>query len=281
MSATDYLIDSTTRNAVYLQRLAGGESKKAIAYLDELQLKISGVMATGDFTQVRKDKIIQDVKLLNTEYLAEMSAQIVESAKNTGVYTAGFTKRLMDKAATVDFVLPSGQVVEQAVLNMAMDVTPGQKTVTVKDALDQYSTAKAGEINRSLADSLASNATKDQALNSIHDVMRTAKRQADTLVRTITNASANVGRLETLQENKRFLQGYEWVAKLDARTTLTCAGRDGVIYEFKSNNPMPPAHWGCRSQIVAALLPQYQEPNLKGERDAANGEITANTTYGA
>ncbi len=280
MSAGRYLADATTRNAVFTQRLAAGEAKKANQFLDELRLNINGVMSTGDFTPARQEQVLLEVDRLNTEYLDEMGLQIAQTVRDTGQYTAGFTKRLLDKASTVTFVLPSDDDVAIKVLTASMDVQPGGKSITIQDAIDQYKIAKSGEITRVINDGIVSGLTKDQIIENINKAIQIAKRQGETLVRTVTNSSANIGRLSTLIEAQQYLEGYEWVSKLDIRTTLTCAGLDGKVYEFGTGNPLPPAHWGCRSQIVAALLPKYQAPGLKGEKNAEGGKVSANTTYG-
>ncbi len=258
MAATKYTVNATTRNAVHTQRLAFGEFKKVVKYLNELQVSINGTMATGDWTVTRQDAVTLQIAKLNKEYMDEMSLQIGKSATKTGVYTAGFTKRMMDKASNVKFLLPSDSDIETKVLMAVMDMSPGIKPLTMQEAISQYGATKAAEINRALSDGIIIGLTKDEIITNIDSVINIARAQSEALVRTTTNSAANIGRMATMTENKEFLEGYEWISKLDDRTTDICNERDGNVYEFKLGNPTPPAHWNCRSQIAAALLPQYR-----------------------
>ena len=73
-----------------------------------------------------------------------------------------------------------------------------------------------------------------------------------------------------------------FVATLDGRTTLVCAGNDGNVYRVDERHPTPPLHRGCRSTLapflggeiggtrpyVKEFKPLAQVP--KSERDVGN-----------
>lgn len=56
-----------------------------------------------------------------------------------------------------------------------------------------------------------------------------------------------------------YFNQYQWVSIMDSRTTAVCWGRNGNVYTY-GVGPIPPAHYNCRSKIVALL----------GEHDAMN-----------
>ena len=90
----------------------------------------------------------------------------------------------------------------------------------------------------------------------------------------------------TIFENEELMDGYEWVATLDSRTSLICGSRDGIIYSFLATNPRPPAHFSCRSTIVAKVSPKYDlASDVTGNRlsKGASGKktVSANTNYGS
>ena len=275
MSSKTYMMNSTTRNAVHLQRLAFGEFKKAVKYLDELQVSINGTLATGDWTQARQRQVTIQIAQLNKEYLDAMTAQIAESAQDAGKYTAGYTKRLMDKAANIKFAMPDGVDLDAKILTAVMEMSQDVKPITIQQSIKKYGDNKAAEINRVLSDGIITSATKDEIIAGINSTVNIARGQAEALVRTTINSSANVGRAATLLENKQYLEGYEWVSKLDDRTTEICTDRDGKVYPFASGSPMPPAHWNCRSQIVAAILPKYQQRGIGGTLPKREKELKA------
>lgn len=79
----------------------------------------------------------------------------------------------------------------------------------------------------------------------------------DTILRTnITNAF-NRGRLVAASDEEDVIQGYEYTATLDERTTHLCRGLDGSIIMKDDPNLgrlTPPLHWNCRSLLVPVLV---------------------------
>lgn len=85
-------------------------------------------------------------------------------------------------------------------------------------------------------------------------IMQTSTRQASALVRTAVNEIANKASVLTYTENADVVQGFEFVATLDERTTEICAAADGKI--FATDDPaalIPPLHWNCRSTTIPRL----------------------------
>jgi len=78
-----------------------------------------------------------------------------------------------------------------------------------------------------------------------------------------------------MEENEDVLEGYEWVATLDSKTSLVCSSRDGTVYPFTDDpirSPKPPAHFSCRSTIV---------PKVKPEFDLTGGRVGVRPAIGA
>ena len=106
-------------------------------------------------------------------------------------------------------------------------------------------------------------------VNKITNIEPLQKRKASTLARTVTNQVSNQTRIETMKANEDVLEGYEWVATLDSRTTIICASRDGNVYTNYDTDPKPPAHFNCRSTITFKVDPKYDlGQDLKGTRPA-------------
>ena len=63
--------------------------------------------------------------------------------------------------------------------------------------------------------------------------------------------------------NGKFLQGWQYVAVLDRRTTMVCAHRDGKVFSLTQRSMLPPAHFNCRSTTV---------PVFKSWKDVADSE---------
>ena len=60
--------------------------------------------------------------------------------------------------------------------------------------------------------------------------------------------------------------GEEFLATLDSRTTLECAGNDGKIYAI-GQGAYPPLHWGCRSLRVPVMKENYNDQTKKSNRE--------------
>ncbi|QDP53466.1 MAG: putative minor head protein [Prokaryotic dsDNA virus sp.] len=91
----------------------------------------------------------------------------------------------------------------------------------------------------------------------------TTRRELGTLVRTATDAFADLARVQIAIENP--LAGKEiYVAILDSRTTEQCSGLHGTVYS-PDEGPRPPIHWYCRSTRVPLVgdgpnrIPCYRE----------------------
>jgi len=85
-------------------------------------------------------------------------------------------------------------------------------------------------------------------------VIRTARRNAEALVRTSVISTANTAHLEAYRANADIMAGIEWFSTLDGRTTIKCINLDGKRWDLDGNPighgfafPGATAHWGCRS----------------------------------
>lgn len=87
-----------------------------------------------------------------------------------------------------------------------------------------------------------------------------AQRDVQTLVRTITNGVQNEAKQALYEANADIIAQEQFVATLDARTTLQCGVNDNKVFE-RGKGPIPPLHFNCRSLRVP-----YLDPDLLGDR---------------
>ena len=76
-----------------------------------------------------------------------------------------------------------------------------------------------------------------------------AQRDVQTLVRTITNGVQNEAKQALYEANSDIIEKEQYVATLDARTTIQCAVNDNKVFK-RGEGPMPPLHFNCRSLRV-------------------------------
>lgn len=91
--------------------------------------------------------------------------------------------------------------------------------------------------------------------------------RAETIVRTNYTEAFNQGILNESHEldpDGEFIEGFEFSAILDTRTTEVCTYLDGRV--FRADDPelrelAPPRHFNCRSILVPVFLDEEVEPN--------------------
>ena len=96
---------------------------------------------------------------------------------------------------------------------------------------------------------------------NVHNISR---NQARGLVVTAITATTTQADHAVYKANEKALQGWQYVAVLDARTTPICAHRDGEIYPIGNKTYLPPAHFHCRSTTVPVFKSWQQMAELEG-----------------
>jgi SPP1 gp7 family putative phage head morphogenesis protein len=124
--------------------------------------------------------------------------------------------------------------------------------------------------------------------------MEISKRNADSLVRSATQAVAERAKQATYEANADILAAVVWTSTLDSRTTVQCQVRDGLRYTVKDHQPIGHnvpwgggpgnLHWGCRS----ASRPETKswrdlgvdlDDLPPGTRASMDGQVAADTTF--
>ncbi len=121
--------------------------------------------------------------------------------------------------------------------------------------------------------------------NYTDGIMHATRRNAEALVRTSVQASANEARLAVFEEVSDLVSAYQHVSTLDSRTSLICVARDGKRWKASEKKPIghsipfktPPLHWNCRSTLVPELngvaLPD------DATRSSQTGSVSATVTF--
>ena len=118
--------------------------------------------------------------------------------------------------------------------------------------------------------------------------------QLKTLTRTAITGTSSYVSNTTYKLNDDVVNGYQYVATLDSRTSLICARLDGKIYSLDNKNaPQPPQHFNCRSTTIPVIKSANQLLNTNNNRlqkrkiaglsdsrrASINGQVPGKTTY--
>jgi SPP1 gp7 family putative phage head morphogenesis protein len=146
-------------------------------------------------------------------------------------------------------------------------------------------------VRKGMIDNLAVNKIAKNVGNSID----LPGAQLKTLSRTaITETSSNVSSA-TYKLNEDVIDGYQYVATLDSRTSMICGRLDGKVFRLNdSRGVRPPQHFNCRSTTVP-IVKSYEDLNntnssriskrklqriSKSKRASFNGQVASETNYG-
>lgn len=276
MSSNEYLTDAVSRHAVFVQRYSKGVSRVAGRSLDKILSEVIALIANDESHSIRA--------AMQTMY-GELEQELLDEIISFAEQEAEFYKELLEKGTTIDEAEPVDlRTLTRDIETNPMDVRPGL-SMTVRESLARFGQEKVQAVERVISDARTEGLTQLQVVARLRDALPLQKTQLGALVRTANNAASSIAGFNSFKANADVLLGYEWVSTLDSRTTLVCAGRDGKIYAFVENSPLPPAHWGCRSVIVPKVNPKYDlGADADGARPSVGAagaqEVGVNTTYG-
>ena len=145
-------------------------------------------------------------------------------------------------------------------------------------------------VRKGMIDNLAVNKIAKNVGNSID----LPGAQLKTLSRTaITETSSNISNA-TYKLNEDVIDGYQYVATLDSRTSMICGRLDGKVFRLNdSRGVRPPQHFNCRSTTVP-IVKSYEDLNntnssriskrklqriSKSKRASFNGQVASETDY--
>ena len=279
------LEDSLTRRQIFNQRFAGGQAQIAEDELSRLYAEIEAriLRGTTEFQSFQLKALRDDINNLLTRGFDDLRVNVVDGLIEFSSLEADFTFKAVGLETNVILSLPAIAQIQQAVLSSAMDVVIGVGSITVNEALTQFTAKKAFEVNQVINDGILLGSTNQQIAKEVSLLAEHRhKAQVNTLVRTLTNHAATQARKIISTQNSELFRGEEWVATLDDRTTLICGGRDGRVYPI-GKGPFPPAHWNCRSLRVPVLKKQFDIQDDRAKRPEVGadgrGQVSANTKF--
>ena len=283
MSADDFILDASTRHQIYVQRFAGGQVKEMLGYLRDLVFQIEIKLAQAEtLSQAQKlTTNLREVREILEEGLQAASGNLLTNIEDLAEYEGEFAVKTLNAASTIQAKLPENNILRAIVSQSPMTLlgdNQAQQYLTARQAVETYSTKKTNELLRVIQNGYINGDPVGDISRSVRSVVKRQTRQADALVRTVTNHISAEARSATHRENSEVVIGEEFVATLDSRTTIGCAALDGKVFGF-DEPPQVPRHWNCRSVRVAKLSPKYAQPDESGVRSSQFGPVSPKTTY--
>ena len=287
MSANDEILNALTRHQIFVLRYARGRELKASRFLLGLLEQVAGSIksAKTEYQLGRAQEQARDLYQYIIATQTEQRDQEFEEWLDFAEYEAEFNGDLLDNVRVGSSIPTRGQLFT-AMTTEFLEI-PGSPGYPLYRMLKEFDDSVLNLVSNQVRDAAALGYSNRELANKIREIAPSLGRRAETIARTATNHVSNQTRKLSMQENDDVIDGYEWVATLDSRTSLVCAARDGQIYRDLDKDPKPPAHFNCRSTITMVVNPEYDlaqfgtipegtRPN-KGPVGARN--LPASTTF--
>ncbi|MEL6310897.1 MAG: hypothetical protein AAFQ17_00795 [Pseudomonadota bacterium] len=308
--ANDRIADAFTRHAIDLLRFEAGERRRVRRFLKDLERDLVSQLAAVDPTGVQREtyraqrlgKLLDQVRVtirqsyrttrdaLKAELieLAQIEDEFVARAINEGIGLDYATEALSPQTARA---LVGDVTVQGAPVAEWWDRQAGD---TLQRFTDQMRLGIAqGETNGQLIQRVRGGTRNGEPVVGF---METSTRNAETLVRSATQAVAERAKDATYAANDDMIGALVWTATLDSRTTLQCMARDDKRYEPRTKKPIGhdlpwgggpgQLHWGCRSSSRPETkswraLGIDIDDLPPGTRASMDGQVAADTSFEA
>lgn len=260
-SPAERILDEAVRHRIALSRYSTATVRKALAVLNRTDQRLVERILRADNEgrdPIQLERLFEEVRALQADGWTVLQSRLVddlealaEVERDFAARTVRFGQSSAGRAISTN-VPTTGQVVA------AVNARPFQGRF-LRDWLADAETGAAKRVRealrqgfiegRSVAD-LVRDIRGTRALQYRDGLLEISRRGAEAMVRTaITHTAAVSSRVtyEALGVAKA-----TFIAVLDARTTLTCAGLNGKTFPL-DRFPYPPRHINCRSTMVPVI----------------------------
>lgn len=273
------MIDDLTRHQIYIQRYATSEIKKMLPILNAMLKKVRAEILIADGVSIARLSVLQaDIVGIVNASMQKLGKDLLVDLTEFGTYEAAFTTQLMQGYASTALAGVSADQISAAVNNSLMRVVSGKNTaqLTIDQAVVQFAGSTSKSVNTVIRSGIAAGQNTIEIAESVDKLVKNrSAAQAEALIRTSANHIGSMARAKVYEENSDIIENEEFMAVLDNRTTLTCAGHDGKFYGV-GEPPYPPLHFNCRSIRVPNIKDEYLTVKLNDDRLAkgADGRTT-------
>lgn len=286
MSVNDDILEKMLRHAIYTERYKAGVVREIIALLnasdspliDEIAARLSRIEGRGyNLTQVEKKRLESLLKVVSSQRSAvqdDIVKALTGELKDFAAYEAEY------QAVTFSNEGVSSKIPSKSALNAVVTQQSFQGR-TLSDWMANNKQTDILRIQDAITKGIVEGQTTDQIVRRIRGtraaryqdgILEISRRDAQSVVLTSIAHTQARAKMEFYEANSDIVQGVQYVAVLDSRTTTLCASRDGKVYPLDKAPPIP-AHWRCRSAYVPYLGVEG------GNRASQFGQVPAKTTY--
>lgn len=312
LTVNERLLEAAIAHAVDLQHYGTGVVRRMLALLNrvdaDLMVQITAALErlpAESFTVERLEQLLYSVRALNAQAYAGVKLELPEELRKFTTYEVGYQHQLFTSTLPAQVVAQVGvaTVEAEAVYSAAM-ARPFQG-VLLREALDGLEAGRAKLIRDTIRMGYVEAQTTDQIVQRLRGtrakgysdgLLELPRRHIEAITRTALSHTAGVTRDRFNEANGDLIKAVGWASTLDTRTTEICMLRDGKRYTPGAHKPIGHslpwlggpgrAHWNCRSCSVP-VTKSWRELGIPiddmpaGDRASMDGQVPAETTYGA
>lgn len=277
MTVNEKLLELILRRAHYLVRLAQWEANQTVDRFDRLVYEpvMQRLKEYGHFAEYEK--------LVGDGY-QEIIDRAIRDLEKVATIEAAWAAKSIEDLVPVKFGVVGPRMLKAATVSKPFE---GK---TMRHWFQLQSRRLQRDLKRTIRESIAEGLTIKETARRIRGtpsqdfkdgIMQARRYQAEAIARTATNHVSNNAREATYAENSDIVKQWQFVATLDARTTIICMAADGKVHKVGEGR-RPPLHWGCRSTTVP-VLGTWQELGLgdlpPAQRSSLDGVVPADMDY--
>jgi len=264
MSTERFLVESYTRRQVFLQRLANGMWEDLRPTLNKILEDVEDRLRLAD-TEIRQHNLTQLLRDLQ-QVIDEGQAEFDEGLRDRLVEFAeeeiDFSEQTYSQVVTEPLQKPEESSIAPLVAGAAAGLLIGGATqrLSNSDMSNRLFSPMGKDIRSTISTGIISRVPMRDLMTRMRQKLGTKlPNQARTVVATSLNNVSMAARRAFTGANGLIFGEERYVAVLDTRTTLRCAGLDGEIFPVKTG-PQPPIHYNCRSTRVPVPRSRFIDP---------------------
>lgn len=283
-----FYFNETLKRAITIERF----KQHNVNNLNELFKRVDDYMKTLNDLETINESVITKIKLDLENIYKDFGLQLTDTMKDVfvdsfqfehaGVMAAYPEAKLAMAAIPAESALTTLAVAAVASQPLMLE---GDKGRLLSSLLSDFTTAEAELVaNRVRAGHFEGKSIPEMIKeirgtkqgNYKDGLLETSRRHAEAIARTGIQQAACAARDEFAQQNSDIIEGVQFIATLDSRTTQVCRSIDHIIVPL-SDTRRPPFHVNCRTSFIMVLKDEYSGGDVKTRR--AGKKVIENIQY--
>lgn len=272
MTGNEKILNNYIRHQIYMLKFANGLHKDSIKGLIDSEkplyrliiewiekLNGSKILIGRAGKKWQKDFFEEIFNLRNPAW-QEISKNVIAQLQEFAVTECDFVSTVITDSVPVHLsvMLPPVHKIIGIVNSQPLQGRVLKKWLekTAYDDINRIVTlAKIGIVQGETPTSVAKNILGLKSLNFKDSKSRRAFQDLESVLLTVTNGVQHDVRSEIYKLNSDIIKNEIFVATLDSRVTMMCAGNDGNVFKL-DKGPKPPLHFRCRSLRAPYINPK-------------------------